>query len=370
MSVYIHIGHGKTGSSAIQSFLANHQDLLLQQGMLYPDAPMLENARKGEVSSGNGALLLEPEVDLSQCENYLFSSEVLFYHFDNEQALEQLFTKLGEKPTIMFYTRDLFDHYFSTWGQFIKRGGGNKTIDEFVDVYQNFYQKVIDYINLSQTLDFRLIINNYSRHENNIIDNFVASIFGHSNFLPSLENKKINRSLTKSEYIIQMLFNKYYQKPSHQFISDILVNKLPNIESERFVIDEETYNQLLNYNQGAIEQVNQYLGEDERIKIGEYRDVVEGLLGSTESYSFSYEQLELLVKSITGSIPQPDSRFLVSEDADYLRDIALKYEKNELLDLEEADKLMRLALRARPHGSFIERKVEEYNEALKDKHQD
>lgn len=361
MTVYIHIGHGKTGSSAIQSFLASHQDLLLQQGILYPDAPMLENARRGEVSSGNGSLLLEPEIDLSQCENYLFSSEVLFYHFDNKQALEQLFAKVGEKPTIMFYTRDLFDHYFSTWGQYIKRGGGSQTTDEFVHVYQNFYQKVLDYINLSQMLNFRLIINNYSRHESNIIDNFVASIFGHSDFLPAIENKKINRSLTKSEYILQMLFNKYYPKESHQFISDILVNKLPNIDSERFVINEETYARLLEYNKDCIDQINQHLGEEDLIKIADYQDVVQGLSHSKESYSFSYEQLDLLVRSITGSVSLPSSRSLDNADADYLRDIALKYETAEHLTLEDAQKLMRLALRVRPSGPFIERKVREYN---------
>lgn len=54
-----------------------------------------------------------------------------------------------------------------------------------------------------------------------------------------------------------------------------------------------------------------------------------------------------------------DSLELEDNDADFLRDLALKLEKE---DFEKAKRLMELALIARPLGPFIQKKVDEYNE--------
>ncbi len=53
---------------------------------------------------------------------------------------------------------------------------------------------------------------------------------------------------------------------------------------------------------------------------------------------------------------------LIDGDAELLRDIAMKYETAECLGLEEAEYLMELALRARPDGPVIARKLKEYRE--------
>ncbi len=54
--VILHVGHGKTGSSALQSSLVLSSEALAKAGIFYP--PSLSDARamKGEVSSGNVAL--------------------------------------------------------------------------------------------------------------------------------------------------------------------------------------------------------------------------------------------------------------------------------------------------------------------------
>lgn len=51
---------------------------------------------------------------------------------------------------------------------------------------------------------------------------------------------------------------------------------------------------------------------------------------------------------------------LRGDDANYLRDIALKYESKENLTAEEASRLLALAKRVRPKGRLINSKLEEY----------
>ena len=52
---------------------------------------------------------------------------------------------------------------------------------------------------------------------------------------------------------------------------------------------------------------------------------------------------------------------LENRDADILRDVALKFESGDTISKQEARQLMLLALRARPNGGLIKRKVIEYS---------
>jgi hypothetical protein len=55
-------------------------------------------------------------------------------------------------------------------------------------------------------------------------------------------------------------------------------------------------------------------------------------------------------------------RMLFDEDADVLRDVALKYAKGDPVTRDEALKLMTLAARARPNGGLIQQKLAEWSE--------
>ncbi len=52
-NLYLHIGHGKTGSSSLQTFLALNKDNLKEYGIFYPEHVSFSNAEKGFITSGN-----------------------------------------------------------------------------------------------------------------------------------------------------------------------------------------------------------------------------------------------------------------------------------------------------------------------------
>ena len=87
--LFLHIGHGKTGTSAVQSSLAIASGKLLERGINYPIHPSLrDRSSQLEITSGNWAP--NPEVSLTQelltlannnqnAPSIILSSESLFW---------------------------------------------------------------------------------------------------------------------------------------------------------------------------------------------------------------------------------------------------------------------------------------------------
>ena len=76
-TLFLHIGLGKTGSSALQSWLSLNVEGLREQGIDYAD--LAPEAKRGDVSSGNGVALFQAvrAGDLDEAERLLRS--VYFY---------------------------------------------------------------------------------------------------------------------------------------------------------------------------------------------------------------------------------------------------------------------------------------------------
>ena len=128
--VILHVGHGKTGSSYIQSVLALNVPLLNQNGIAYPSHNSFEGASQGFVSSGNGTELSLPNIDAQQYSKVLFSGEHLFSNLLNTVLLSRL--AYDYKLTVVLYTRDVVELAVSRWAQAVKRLGVKQDVDSFL----------------------------------------------------------------------------------------------------------------------------------------------------------------------------------------------------------------------------------------------
>ena len=97
-TLYLHIGHGKTGSSYIQSSLVLSRDALAAQGIAYPPYKTDAAAAAGGMSSGNGKPLFQALESgwraallawrLARIEgNVLLSSELLLRYLEKPGAV-------------------------------------------------------------------------------------------------------------------------------------------------------------------------------------------------------------------------------------------------------------------------------------------
>jgi hypothetical protein len=95
--LFLHIGLGKTGSSALQSWLSLNAETLSRQGIDYAD--LIPEAKHGEVSSGNGYALYRACVgqDFDEVEKLITST----YFFDPENNVSIISCELlqGIRPS-------------------------------------------------------------------------------------------------------------------------------------------------------------------------------------------------------------------------------------------------------------------------------
>ncbi|GAA6135645.1 hypothetical protein NBRC116188_24350 [Oceaniserpentilla sp. 4NH20-0058] len=367
-NVILHVGHGKTGSSYLQSVLALNTSYLLDAGILYPDHRSLSKAAKGLISSGNQGSLDIEMIEKADQNTVLFSGEALFLKMLKGDLLEAL--SKNYKLKVIMYTRDVIDNAISRWAQEVKRSGGTQDIDTYLNtVSVGPYPKVVEWIEKSKELNFELVLKNYSLHEKDLAAEFFSDVIGKdidvSNLvLPKAE--KVNRSLTHSENEIQRLFNIFDPESSSLYISDFLVNKFPDLESSSIKISKKTFRILNKKNSEYINKINEFTAENEKVNIGDEKELV---IRRNADKSLPNEVLVALGESIKNKFSKKED---VNENQvkdgintfKVLRDTALKIEKGAKLDLSDALELMKAAQELRPNGAVINQKVEEWSEKL------
>ena len=364
--IIIHIGHGKTGSSYLQSVLALNRDNLLSLGIDYPLHKSFKKAKQGKITSGNGQVLEEYYGKLdsfSDKDKIIFSDERFCRDLISSKYnwFLEFLKKYSSKLTIIVYSRNLFEHAFSLWAQSTKRQGNVLDINAYLQKTNSFiYEKVLFWLNLSDEFKFKIVFRNYSNHKENLLNIFLKDILNKEDLDKSFilpKNNQVNRSLTFSEYEIQRICN--YLNVRKLALSDLLVNELPEVKSMELKCDRKTYEFVKEKNLKIINEVNSRIDKKESINIEPPEKVV------YENDDRTYETLSLnQIKIISRYIQKAtlDPIFV-----DQIIKIALKIESNQSLDLSNALSLMKIAQVLKPEGPFIKSKIEAWESELNQK---
>jgi len=89
---FLHIGFGKTGTSALQTFFAQNTSKFSDLGLDYPDTPHTELAKRGIITPGNGPI---------QYDN------ILPYTFSNKAISSPSFNSISNKERLGIFLRSL-----------------------------------------------------------------------------------------------------------------------------------------------------------------------------------------------------------------------------------------------------------------------
>ncbi|WP_298636815.1 hypothetical protein [uncultured Umboniibacter sp.] len=164
-TIYIHVGPGKTGTSAIQYWLNSHRDLLKSEfGVWYPAHAIDSNG----VSDGNRAELLsideqgEFKVDAAKIQRLIAQFEASNYRslvFSSERFYRHIpeLARLLPQARFVFYVRNQIEIFESNYNQSVKRHGQFKPIDTERAVRFRVLRQVGELINkgLLPQLDLR-----------------------------------------------------------------------------------------------------------------------------------------------------------------------------------------------------------------------
>ena len=136
--IVLHMGHTKTGSSALQSFLHSNAPLLKEQKATYYKPLNIYNNNPGKPNAGfldanhrNMQHLLDQEIDelrreLSETDVLILSDETLFSKVKQYAGFKEFLRKIDADADIdvIIYLREQTSWLLSAWKQYIKGPAG------------------------------------------------------------------------------------------------------------------------------------------------------------------------------------------------------------------------------------------------------
>jgi hypothetical protein len=228
MRLCVHVGHGKTGSSFLQAWLAQQApSLLCGNGIAYPlRAPvsgrMERAALEGRFSMGNGYVLEEalaswrPAWQLRQLAGdqptLLFSGEQLIKTCASWlPRLVQLAPAAGiERVDLLLFVRDPLEHAHSLYGEMVKAHGYSGSLDQWISASHGVLPKLERFLALqAQMPTSHLCVHNYSRAPGQLLEQCGQwlGLPADAWTAPAAGRARVNRSLSQAELRLMRVLN-------------------------------------------------------------------------------------------------------------------------------------------------------------------
>ncbi len=321
-ALYLHVGHGKTGSSFIQSSLSLSIDQLMRNKITYPISEKNKaKASKGYITSGNlGKNSINYILNLSSQivkNSVLLSSEHLFLPRDNvipgSQAVNPFwafdfideFRNLApiETVSILLFIRDPLDHAASIYQQMIKRKGEANEFEEVLNNY-SFPQRVFSFLQMAGDRGHKVHVKNYSRHEKKLLMCVEQWLGLEDETLVRPPIGRVNRSMTLSELQLQMSFNKRLGVVAASLVSDALCNHLPDIASDRPPVSKDALAKFIEKMQKYTDRVASMLPESEQYHLPDSDEISQYVSPNDKAQPliFSREQIDIVAEAVAQRI--------------------------------------------------------------------
>ena len=311
--IYIHIGHGKTGSTAFQCFLAKNYNNLINKNILYHNPNSIEfiNALAYKINSGNinpNGNWIENEVfpvikSNPKYKTFLFSNENLFHN------LRPLFRVLRSSKNYEFYefeiilvVRNPSEMILSEYNQNVKRGGAYYGLNEFLEKKKyvcTHTMKASALIKKFENLNCKYHLFNYSKERYEIV-NSISKVIGISQYcdFDNINNKTINRSLTNNEINKLRLINKNYGIRIGSKISDRFVNEIPNISpTNEIVLNNKTIKKIREKNLIYTRVINRRLKKENSLNFEILSTKKNNSINSGEHEKIIYQEIQKKINS-------------------------------------------------------------------------
>ena len=333
MQLHLHVGHGKTGSSFLQSWWAlNRSELWRVARLYYPVGAADWRARAGEFSMGNGALLdqaLQARDRPRQLRRFwsdllrpvsrpggeapqgvLFSAERWTRLLPQQiEALLRLADAGGvQQIQIWLLVRDPLDHALSVYGQMVKRHGFTGSLEDWLAIY-DFPQALLQALKAFQSRPDRIAlqVDHYGQQRGQLLERMQAWLQLPDDApwqLPA--QTAVNRSLNADELLLMRWLNRRYGDRAAP-VGEALVDRLPNLAPARLQPAAAAAQDFLERWKGVQAQLNSLLPPEAQLQL--LRPDAEGQLPPlTQAINLLPEQLDCLLEGLKGLMAPGSSR--------------------------------------------------------------
>ena len=255
-NIFIHIGTGKTGTTAIQDFLSKNNTYLKRYDLKYCTSGrtkinhhyLCRNYLRNENNFSTKHLNnLRKEIKNSEINNFLISSE--YFPGLNKYEVKEIYTYLNDicKINIVVYLRRQDEFVESWYAQVIK---AHKKDFDIINLLNNLKKnKILDYEDLIDRWDIeeykpKIIVRTYEKEEfpnNNVVYDFM-NIFKLKDIPLSRKKGGIsNKSISREQVLFKKNLIKYCDSKQQQFLSNPF-----NIKSDfMFFLPPNTRHEIL-----------------------------------------------------------------------------------------------------------------------------
>ena len=287
MRLQLHIGHGKTGSSYLQSWFACNSQLLFEKyGIFYPGEH--QYAEKGHFSMGNRQELDDfigtnrPRRWLRNNSHHLsdkrLSLNSLFFSFEGLTRKFSLYRNKLVKHSemlgisdidVLLIVRDPLDHACSVYNQMVKRHGYFGSLDDWLEIYDftdHLLQTIQDF-SYNQSL-WNVRIEHY-RKVSRSLSALAKDWLGipPSALCNQIPNPVVNRSLTYDELYLMRIVNKRLPINKSRLLGENLVNKFPESTSFNPKPSVNTAKRFVDKWKERVELINSFLPGEAKLQL-------------------------------------------------------------------------------------------------------
>ena len=371
--LYLHIGLGKTGSSALQYWLSLNHEHLEKLGFSYAD--LIKKAKTGAITSGNGVALQRAFSDEDEAEVRRLIDEVYFNGFskaiissetlqkltkDNMELICRICEEQNIELKVIAFARSAYEWCYSAYLQGVKRHGFTHRYGEKPLSYRNPVQILKRY---ADGFGDRFFVINYDLHKKNILSTFLEAFDVPLKGLSLDLAKKVNRSLTFEEANVLVAMNALHKGAFSTEISDYLIMRSPEVETQVFYTPENL-EALKKNSEEDVDWVNETFFKEHP------EEQLTFILDKTIQHAQQKEDAFAISKETVGIVVEWCFQYMTSDKphkrvqmfTNFVRDLAVYCEP---IDLKWSYDLMKLALELRPEGPFIQNKFKEYELQVK-----
>ena len=293
MRLHLHVGHGKTGSSFLQSWWSlNRSELWRLAGLHYPVGPTDKRASQGAFGMGNGALLDQvlhsagrarqqrrlwaallrdsPGDQDNALKGFVFSAERWARHLPLQfESLLRLADEVDvDRIRVFMLVRDPLDHALSLYGQMVKRHGFTGSLDDWLASY-NFSQALLNSLKAFKSRPDRIELHavHYGRHRQQLVELMQDWLQLPSDApwrLPM--HCSVNRSLNADELMLMRALNRRYGDRA-AIVGEALVDRLPNLAPARLQPSAAAAHWFVQSWGDVVEQINLLLPRHARLRL-------------------------------------------------------------------------------------------------------
>lgn len=269
-TLFLHIGHPKTGSSAFQACLAQASLQLKAAGILYPELGSFAAARRGHVNSGNLPLGPTPHNWLEHTVLPLVQTHAASGHailFSNENLIHRMDVLFAHGSALEPYchvhvllaVRNPLEQLASVYQQLVKRHGYTSDFQWFLAEHDYRCNALLKSAAIVQALEASGIaysLFNYSALRGRIVEALAASIGAPAGLLQASQQPPVNRSLSGVELQLLLLVNAVHGRDRGRRLADALVNQLPAIPPVRLGMEAWAQQQVEACHRAALGVLN------------------------------------------------------------------------------------------------------------------